>query len=113
MEIKTRNQGGVHVVELGGHFDSASSAAFEETMLGLDAEGAQFLVLDMAQVSYISSAGLRSLLQLAKKLGARQGALRFVALKPAVREVFEISGFCSLFSIHDSLESALGQQAGA
>lgn len=77
----------------------------EESM----AEGKNILVLNMAGLAYISSAGLRVVLQAAKDLKARQGDLLIVGLQGTVKEIFEMSGFLNIFQSYDNEESALQQ----
>jgi anti-anti-sigma factor len=63
-------------------------------------------VLEMTEVSYISSAGIRILLATGKKLKARQGALSLVGLQPYCREVVEMTGFADAFPIFNDVTQA-------
>lgn len=63
--------------------------------------------MDLSGVEYISSAGLRSLLVLGKRIKAKGGTLLLVGLQGMVKEVFDISGFAALFPVHASHEEAL------
>jgi anti-anti-sigma factor len=56
----------------------------------------------------MSSAGLRSILSLGKKVKAQGGSLVFCNLQGMVQEVFDVSGFTSIFSVYASQEEALG-----
>ena len=67
------------------------------------------LLLDLGGVDYISSAGLRAILLIGRKLNAMSGYLRFCNLGGMVKEVFSISGFNSLFPVYASLTEALHQ----
>ncbi len=64
-------------------------------------------VFCMEGVDYISSAGLRSVLGVAKIMRKTKGELFFVGLVPAVKEVFDLSGFSSYFKEFATLEEAL------
>lgn len=64
-------------------------------------------ILDMAGLDYVSSAGLRILLKGAKQAKARQVKLVICALHPNVREVFEISGFMTIFTVKPDRAAAL------
>ena len=64
--------------------------------------------LDCSGLEYISSAGLRVLLASAKQFRKLQGAIGLTSLTPTVKQVFEISGFTSIFPIYASREEALG-----
>jgi anti-anti-sigma factor len=64
------------------------------------------LILDLVALDYISSAGLRSILTITKKLKEKDGKLLIARIQGMVKKVFEISGFHSIISIFDSVESA-------
>ena len=62
-------------------------------------DGISALVLDFARVAYISSAGLRVLLSTQKKMNAAGGSLTIANAVPAVREVFDITGFSDILNL--------------
>lgn len=95
------------IFELSGRLDAVSTAvAIERVQEAIDA-GAQRILLDLSGVSFLSSSGLRALLLVRKQLLARGGQLRLCALRPAVQEVFTLTGFTQVFAIHRSREEAL------
>ncbi len=69
-------------------------------------EGTSLIVADFTAVDFVSSAGLRVLLANAKKIGT-SGSLRIFGLNPSVQEVFDVSGFSTIFSIFDDETAAL------
>jgi anti-anti-sigma factor len=98
---------GVEVLEIGGQLDGVGAPEIEKRCLAiLGAPGAR-LVLDFSGLDYISSAGLRSLLVLAKKARAAGGGFAICNPAPMVREVMEISGFDKLLRLTDSREAAI------
>jgi anti-anti-sigma factor len=107
MEISIDKQSNAVVVAIKGRMDGVSAPEFEKTMADHIASGASRFVVDCSALEYISSAGLRSLLTTAKSLRARDGELVFAALRDVVREVFEIGGFSTIFSVYDSTDAAL------
>jgi anti-anti-sigma factor len=107
MEISFEKQPKAIIVFVKGRMDAVSSPEFEKTMADHIASGASRFVVDCSALEYISSAGLRSLLTTAKTLRACHGELVFAALRDAVREVFEIGGFVTIFSVYDSIDAAL------
>ena len=109
MNLKTETLGAATILCASGNLDAAGAPGFEEQGRNLLRGGAQRLVLDLAGVEYISSAGLRSILAAGKKTKVQQGRIVLCSLKAMVREVFEISGFASLFSIFDSRDAAVAQ----
>lgn len=109
MEISFDKQSKAVVVAVKGRMDAVSAPEFDSAMTGYIETGASRFVVDCSALEYISSAGLRSLLTTAKTLRARDGDLVFAALQDVVREVFEISGFGTIFSVFDSADMALDQ----
>lgn len=90
-----------------GRIDSQTALSFQEQLLnGID-EADRIVIADLANVSYISSAGLRSVLLIAKTLRRRDVAFALCSLSVPIREVFKISGFDKIISIHDSFAAAL------
>ncbi len=65
------------------------------------------VVLDFVNVAHMSSSALGMLLVLRKKILANKGSLCLCNIRPAIREVFDITKLTDLFEIHDSREAAL------
>jgi anti-sigma B factor antagonist len=65
------------------------------------------MVVDMEQVPFISSAGLRSLLAADRTARVGGGRVVLAALQEPVRQVFEMSKLNHIFSLHDSVEKAI------
>lgn len=107
LDIACENQGQILVARLSGRIDAAASRVFEEQALAWLESGARNLVMDLSSISYISSAGLRVFLLIAKKVKEVEGSVKLCALTPAVNDVFEISGFSRLFSIYPSVEHVI------
>ena len=107
MEIAEQRIGGALVLRPAGRLDGASAPAFEKTVLErLDAKPAR-LVLDLAGVEYVSSAGLRTVLLAAKRAKSVGSALAVCNLRDPIREVFDLSGFANVVTIRASLDEAL------
>ncbi len=109
MEITDRKEGNARIVSIHGRMDAVTAPEFEKALEGLMGEGETVFVVDLAQLDYISSAGLRSILALAKKLKTSGGVLHLAALQDVVKEVFDISGFSSIIPIYDSVAAACTQ----
>lgn len=109
MEIVTKKKGGAVVVSVTGRIDAVTAPEFEKGLLALMAGGDYALVLNLTGLEYISSAGLRSILSTAKQLKAKDGKMLFTGLQGAVKDVFKISGFGSIFKIFETEEEALRQ----
>ncbi len=107
MNIQTRQAGRATVIAVFGKVDAMTAPAFETSVSDLIAEGQLCLAIDLGGVEYISSAGLRVILAAAKALKAKDGMLLLANARGPVQEVFEISGFGSVFNLYDSVEAAL------
>jgi anti-anti-sigma factor len=99
MDISQSQKDDVTVVALAGRFDAQSAGDAEDTLKAALEADAKKILVDMNEVEYISSAGLRVLLSTAKKLAGVSGKLVLCGLKPYVREVFEVAGFTTIFMI--------------
>jgi anti-anti-sigma factor len=106
MEQNIRMIGEAVIITLTGRIDANTSPDIEQRMLSLVSEGSNKLVADLSRVTFISSAGLKTLLIVLKKTKREQGDLRLSGIQAQVNEVFDITGLIDIFSIHDSAENA-------
>jgi anti-sigma B factor antagonist len=106
MDIREETVGGVHLVSASGRLDSGSAGALE-AVLPARVQAHDKVLLSLSDVAYVSSAGLRVLLIGAKAARANGHKLVLSGLAPSVREVFDISGFTSIFAIEPDVDSAL------
>jgi anti-anti-sigma factor len=106
MQMSTRTSNDIHIVAIAGSLDSGTSPEAQKS-LDAAAAGAKKLALDFSNLDYISSAGLRVLLGVAKKLRSSGGTLGMFGLNQSVREVFDISGFSSILPVYASEAEAL------
>lgn len=108
MEFVTEKNGDALAIKVSGRMDAVTAPEFEQACQKQIDAGAKKVVADLSGLEYISSAGLRSILATAKKLKSVGGEIRFCGLSGMVQEVFSVSGFASMFKIHDTLSDALG-----
>ena len=108
MPSQSRHFGNIAVAIPAGRLDHSSAADFEQGLLPL-VEDPQVtgLIVDLANVEYISSMGLRVLMLAAKAMRGRKARIAAVALQPIVAEIFAISRFDSVFEMFPSLRDAL------
>ncbi len=111
MDVEEQLEGEVLVVSPIGRLDSLSSPALGARLDSLAQGGRTRLVLDLARVDFVSSAGLRVILTAVKKAHAAQGRFALCSVQPPVQEVLEISGFTSLLSIHPGRAGAVEAMA--
>ena len=108
MPSQSRHFGNIAVAIPVGRLDHSSAADFEQGLLPL-VEDPQVagLIVDLANVEYISSMGLRVLMLAAKAMRGRKARIGAVALQPIVAEIFAISRFDSVFEMYPTLPAAL------
>ncbi len=109
MQIGEERQPGALVIAPTGRLDSVSSSALEQLVASRLDAGERRVVIDLAGVEYISSAGLRVLLMAAKRLKQPPAALVLCGLGPSVRTVLELAGFLPLFAIEPARAEALAR----
>lgn len=90
-----------------GRLDGASAPAAEQEVKALIDAGKTSVVIDLAQVDYVSSAGLRVLLLAAKGCRAQGGQAVLAGVAPAVLEVLRMSGFDKLLQVLPDRDSAV------
>jgi anti-anti-sigma factor len=100
MEIKKERVGDTYVVTATGRLDGIYSTAFANQVGELLTGTNPKILIDFTDIDYVSSAGLRALLLLVKKAKGSGSVFALCGVNEQVREVLEISGFTSMFSIH-------------
>ena len=93
MQINKNQEGNKLTLAPIGRVDTITSPELEAAVV---LDGVDELIFDLAQVDYISSAGLRVLLSSQKKMAGK--SMKIVNAKPAVKEVFDITGFSDIFT---------------
>jgi anti-sigma B factor antagonist len=107
MKIRDKLVDSVRVVTVEGRIDANTAAEFGKAISALIESGDAKLVLDLEDLEYISSAGLREFLKAAKTLKAKSGKFAVCGLRDYVREVFDMSGFDTIIPIHGCVEDAI------
>jgi anti-sigma B factor antagonist len=107
MEINQTNIDNVPIVSVSGRIDGTTYKDLETILNELIDHNKSEIILDLEEVVYISSVGLRVLLSALKKVRPNKGDVKLVSLQPFVREVFEITGFTKLFSVYPNQREAL------
>jgi anti-anti-sigma factor len=107
MEINYILHGDIIQINLDGHLDATTSIKADSEFTRMIDEGNTKLLVELSKLDYISSAGLRVLLVAAKQLQQKGGKIVLCSMTTGVKEVFEISGFSSIFKIFPTVEEAL------
>lgn len=107
MNITTRNLGPILAIDIAGKLDTTTSTvAMEQLLLHLDASPNKVLVC-LEPLEFVSSAGLRVVLRVAKHVRGYSGALKVSGARGMVKEVLEISGFDSLLDLYEDESTAI------
>jgi anti-sigma B factor antagonist len=99
IEINIRDVGDIKVVDLQGDLDTMTAPDCQKTLVSVIEEGAKKIILNGEKLNYMSSAGLRVILLIAKKMNSDNGTLKLCCLNDAVNDVFEMSGFSGFLNI--------------
>ena len=110
MKLRLESLGRICLLHPEGRLDFGSAAGFQRELEATLAGGGTApaaLIVDCTALEYVSSAGLRVLLQAARSAQRAGISFALCALRPAVREVFELSGFNRLMGVHANRAEAL------
>jgi anti-anti-sigma factor len=106
MDVIIEKTNSYNSITLKGRLDTITSVPFEKQILALIEAGELNFLINCEHLNYISSAGLRVLLLSSKKITPSGGRVILVSLQDHIKEVFEISGFTSIFKIFNSYDEA-------
>ncbi|OPH59784.1 hypothetical protein BC351_20090 [Paenibacillus ferrarius] len=107
MNITEQIVGNTVLLGLNGRLDANTSAGLESAFMKLVEQGNGKFVFNLQGLEYVSSAGLRSLLVAAKMIKVIQGKLALAHMNDHVKDVFEMSGFSTIFSIYETEDEAV------
>ena len=112
MEISTEREDAALIVTASGRVDGSNSQEFQDGLEAVIDAGDRAVVLNLEQLSYISSSGLRAMLLIARKLQRQDTRFALCSLSDSIREVFEISGFDRIIPVHASRPEAVAAVTG-
>lgn len=112
MELISERHGDILVIDAWQRIDGTNARSFEEALRNATTGDERAVVIDLDQLTYISSAGLRVMLIAARQLKQQNAEFALCNLSGPVRSVFEISGFDRIIPIHASKDGALASVAG-
>ncbi len=101
MEMDISRESETVTASLVGRVDGENAREFQDALMGAIEETDKVVALNFEKLTYISSAGLRAILLMAKTLSKQDAKLEVRSLTPSVREVFETSGFDKIISVRD------------
>ena len=109
MEIKIKEVGDIRVAYIVGKLDTSTSPEAEAKIGELLNAGVNKIVINLEELSYLSSSGLRVFLGTAKKLMAIGGTVKLCCPNAVVKEILEISGFNTILDVRKTEEVAISE----
>jgi anti-sigma B factor antagonist len=106
MDINVRTVDAVSVVKLSGDIDGSSAPSAQAAIVPLAGPGCRIL-LDMTEVPYMSSAGLRMLLSTYRQVTGKNGHVVLVGVSEDIQDTMSVTGFLKFFTVCDSVEAGL------
>ncbi len=112
MEQVIRYQDGIGEITLSGRFDATAAPLFDAWFSANNGPASGSYLLNLAEVPYITSAGLRSILKVLKQVEAGNGRLALCCVTSPVQDLFKMAGFASFLQLYDTSEAALAALTG-
>lgn len=108
MEITVTPMRRVDLLKVSGRVDSSNSNELDDALQTRLDEGRSNLVLDLSEVNYISSSGLRALVAALRASKKKGGDVRLASPSERVQEVLGLAGLDTLFESYDDVTAAVG-----
>jgi anti-anti-sigma factor len=99
LEVTVEQMDSAVVIHAVGVVDSTTAASLQETVLRAIESSSGALQLDLKQVSYLSSAGMRVMLLAVKALQKRAERLRLLNVPPQIHSILRLAGFTSFIDV--------------
>ena len=106
MTVTTATDGAVTVASLTGEIDASTAPAIQQQLNPLVTPGAK-VVLDLADVPYVSSAGLRLLLSIYRQITGAGGKIALATVVEEIKDTMSVTGFLKFFVVHDTVAEAV------
>lgn len=107
MTITTKQIDQATVATITGKLDGVTAVEVQKKLFSLLQEGHKKLIIDVQTVDYLSSAGMRTLLLVAKRAKEVSASICLINVSPQLSEIFEITGFLPVLTIYKDLDTAL------
>ena len=107
MNIDKTKDGETLVITPEFNLDAQTEKLFQESVLESIDSGEKSILLDLSRVAYMSSAGLRAMLIIAKKQKDNGGVIAVCGLQESVADIFSVSGFDAIVDIYTDRDAGL------
>ena len=109
LSVNESREGQVLVLSPQGRLDSVNAREFQALVMGHIDGGEDSMIVDLSNLDYISSAGIRVMQLASKALKEADGQFLLCAMRDHISNVFRVSGFDRVIAITDTLEDALAR----
>lgn len=99
----------ISIIKVGGYIDTTTSSELERSLDSLLKQGRFFIIVDLGNVDYISSAGWGIFISEIKSIRENDGDLKLVRMVPDVYEIFELLEFHHILDVYDSVDEAINK----
>ena len=107
LTMRGEQREGAVIATVAGRIDGGNALEFQSALEALAGEQAASVIVDLADLSYISSAGLRAMLVVAKQVQGKGAKMGVCSLSDSINEIFQISGFDKFIPVHAAQADAL------
>lgn len=97
----------ISIIKVGGYIDTTTSSELERALDSLLKQGRFYIIVDLGNVDYISSAGWGIFISEIKSIRENGGDLKLVRMVPDVYEIFELLEFHHILDVYDSVDEAV------
>ncbi len=106
MSVTIGTEGAIKVAAVTGELDASTAPGVQQQLQPLALPGAK-VVLNMAEVPYMSSAGLRLLLSIYRQITAAGGSIALASVADEIKDTMAVTGFLKFFVVHDTVAGAV------
>ncbi|MGD9486648.1 MAG: STAS domain-containing protein [Calditrichaceae bacterium] len=99
----------ISIIKVGGYIDTTTSSELERALDSLLRQGRFFIIVDLGNVDYISSAGWGIFISEIKSIRENGGDLKLVRMVPDVYEIFELLEFHHILDVYDTVDEAINK----
>lgn len=107
IQVGFSRKAGVLIASPAGRVDSANSRTFREALEAGIPSGERVLVLDLGRLTYMSSAGLRVLLMVARRFQGPDNAIGVCSLSAMLHSIISLTGFDKIMPVYETMDDAL------
>lgn len=106
IDLEVEKMGNISIIQASGDLDTFTCAKLREAICDLIENGCSRIVINIADVNYIDSSGLGTLVGGLRRVAEKNGGLAIAGANPQVQKVFTITGLCKVFKLFDDNKQA-------